>query len=175
MMKEINEQLSSLIDNENIENKSLDALIEDKEQQDVFSRYHLIGDVMRNENAMNIDVSELVMAEISQQPVLATVTPIGSAQPVEVENNVISFIKRFGQYGIAASVAGAVMMTSFMTSQPSVENNGIEVLNTVPFGGGVSPVSLKTNQEQSKQLLQERRERLDALLKDHQLQLQVQP
>ncbi len=174
-MKEINEKLSSLIDNENIESQSLDDLIQDKEQQDIFSRYHLIGDVMRNENIINIDISESVQAEIAQQPILATVTPITTVQTTEAPNNVISFIKRFGQYGIAASVAGVVMMTSFMTSQPTVEKNGIEVLNTVPFGGGVSPVSLKANQEQNKQLLQERHDRLDALLKDHQLQLQVQP
>ncbi len=173
-MKEINEQLSSLIDNENVESNSLDALIHDKEQQSTFSRYHLIGDVMRNESAMNIDISEQVMAEISQQPTLATVTAIIPAQPIKAESNVISFVKRFGQYAIAASVAGVVVMTSFITSQPSVESSGIEVLNTVPFGGA-SPVSLQANQEQTKQALQKRHERLEALLKDHQLQLQVQP
>jgi len=174
-MKEINEQLSSLIDNENVESSSLDALIHDKEQQSTFSRYHLIGDVMRNEAAMNIDISELVMAEISQQPTVAIVTPITPAQPIKAESNVISFVKRFGQYAIAASVAGVVVMTSFITSQPAVENSGIEVLNTVPFGGGVSPVSLQASKEQTKQALQKRHERLEALLKDHQLQLQVQP
>ncbi|PKG38169.1 sigma-E factor negative regulatory protein [Psychromonas sp. Urea-02u-13] len=175
-MTEINEQLSSLIDNENVESKSLDALIHDKEQQDVFSRYHLIGDVMRNETALNIDISELVMAEIAQQPSLATVTPITATVVSEKsDNNVVSFMKRFGQYAIAASVAGVVVMTSFITSQPTLENNGIEVLNTVPFGGGVSPVSLQANKGQSKQALQDRHERLEALLKDHQLQLQVQP
>ncbi|MCP5077282.1 MAG: anti-sigma 24 factor [Psychromonas sp.] len=174
-MKEINEQLSSLIDNENVEINLLDALIHDKEQQGTFSRYHLIGDVMRNENAMNIDISEQVMVEISQQPTLATVTPIVPAQPTKAESNVISFVKRFGQYAIAASVAGVVVMTSFITSQPSVESGGLEVLTTVPFGGAVSPVSLQANQEQTKQALQKRHDRLEALLKDHQLQLQVQP
>lgn len=175
-MKEINEQLSSLIDNENIESKSLDALINDTQQQTVFSRYQLIGDVMRNEKALDIDISEQIMLEIAEQPVLTTISPIEADKPIQnkPENNVISFVKRFGQYAIAASVAGVVVMTSFITSQPSVENNGIEVLNTVPFGGGVSPVSLQASQKQSKQALQDRHERLEALLKDHQLQLQVQ-
>tara|TARA_R110001583_G_scaffold99273_2_gene244591 strand:+ start:10179 stop:10706 length:528 start_codon:yes stop_codon:yes gene_type:complete len=175
-MTEINEQLSSLIDNENVESKSLDALIHDKEQQSVFSRYQLIGDVMRNEATLNIDISELVMAEIAKQPSLATVTPIkDTSVDLKTDNNVVSFIKRFGQYAIAASVAGVVVMTSFLTSQPTTENNGVEVLNTIPFGGGTSPVSLQTNQEQTKQAIQERHERLEALLKDHQLQLQIQP
>ncbi|GLS92652.1 anti-sigma-E factor RseA [Psychromonas marina] len=175
-MKETNEQLSSLIDNENIDSKSLDALINDKQQQAVFSRYQLMGDVMRNENAINIDISEQVMAEIAKQPTLETVTPIiaNEPTPIKADNNVIAFVKRFGQYAIAASVAGVVVMTSFMTSQPVVENSGIEVLNTVPFGGGASPVSLQASQKLSKQALQDRHERLEALLKDHQLQLQVQ-
>ena len=179
-MKEINEQLSSLIDNENIESKSLDSLIHDREQQDVFSRYQLIGDVLRNEAPINIDIADQVMAEIAQQPVSATVTPIKETPSIEVKakSNVVSFVKRFGQYAIAASVAGVVVMTSFITSQPSIENNGIEVLNTVPFGGGVSPVSLQATQIQSKQALQnrqDRQDRLEALLQDHQLQLQVKP
>ncbi|MEI6898196.1 MAG: RseA family anti-sigma factor [Psychromonas sp.] len=174
-MTEINEQLSSLIDNENVESKPLDALIGNKALQATFSRYQLIGDVMRNEKAINIDISEQVMSEIAKQPALVTVTTI-KATTVEVvkpENNVISFVKRFGQYAIAASVAGVVVMTSFITSSPSIENRGIEVLNTVPFGGGVSPVSLQANPLQSQKALQDRHERLNALLKDHQLQLQV--
>ncbi|PKF60521.1 anti-sigma 24 factor [Psychromonas sp. psych-6C06] len=175
-MKQFNEQLSSLIDDENVESNSLDALINDKKQQAVFSRYQLIGDVIRNERAIDIDIAEQVMESIADQPVLATVTPITAKVELiqKPENNVISFVKRFGQYAIAASVAGVVVMTSFITSQPSVENNGIEVLNTVPFGGGVSPVSLQASQQQSKQALKDRHERLEALLKDHQLQLQVQ-
>jgi sigma-E factor negative regulatory protein RseA len=176
-MTDINEKLSSLIDNENVERKSLDALIHDQEQQKVFSRYQLIGDVMRNEAVLNIDISDQIMAEIAKEQDLATVTQI-IEDPVELKtnNNVIPFMKRFGQYAIAASVAGVVVMTSFLTSQPATENNsGIEVLNTIPFGGGASPVSLQTNKEQTKQALQERHERLEALLKDHQLQLQIQP
>ena len=178
-MKANNEQLSNLIDNENFDNEYLDSLIHDKEQQSVFSRYQLIGDVMRNESAINIDITDQVMANIFQQPTLATVTPItahptNTIEPHKTENNVVSFIKRFGQYAIAASVAGVVVMTSFITSQPTVEQNGIEVLNTVPFGGGASPVSLQASQQQSKEALQKRHERLEALLKDHQLQLQVQ-
>ena len=175
-MKATNEQLSNLIDNENLDSEYLDSLINDMEQQSVFSRYQLIGDVMRNETAIKIDITEQVMAEISQQPVLATVTPI-AINRVELhksESNVVSFIKRFGQYAIAASVAGVVVMTSFITSQPTIEQNGIEVLNTVPFGGAASPVSLQPSQKQSKEALQKRHERLEALLKDHQLQLQVQ-
>lgn len=173
-MKDINESLSSLLDNENVESESLDTLINSQQQQATFSRYQLIGDVMRNETAMEIDISAQVMAKIAEQPTLETVSTLKAANDSQAPSNVVSFVKRFGQYAIAASVAGVVVMTSFITSQPNVQDTSIEVLNTVPFGGSVTPVSLQANQAQTQKALQERHERLEALLKDHQLQLQIQ-
>ncbi len=183
-MKENNEQLSAIIDNEIIDDQLLSELMANEKQQEQFSRYQLIGDVMRGEAAdqfLNIDVSQSVMAEISQAQPTAQVTRLDTStnkhEAPANQNNVISFVKRFGQYAIAASVAGVVVLTNLVTSQPGVENNnsGIEVLNTVPFGGAVTPVSLQTNQKQLKESIKQRNERLEALLKDHQLQLQTQP
>ena len=171
MMRDINEQLSSLIDNENVENKLLDSLINDELQQNTFSRYQLIGDAMRNEHVTLTDVTKNVMAEIEQQVPFESVV----LNEVKPTGNVIAFVKRFGQYAIAASVAGVVVMSSFLTSQPFTENKSIDVLNTTPFSGVVSPVSFQAKQGASKQTLQERHQRLEALLKDHQLQLQIQP
>lgn len=182
-MKADNEQLSALIDNEVVDEPLLGELIANEMQQAKFSRYHLIGDVMRDEVAeplLTIDISEKVMAEIKEQPPLAAVTrldtSVNKTQP-QKNSNIISFAKRFGQYAIAASVAGVVVMTTLMTSPSVVENsdNGLEVLNTVPLGGAVAPVSLQATQTQSKQAIKERNDRLEALLKDHQLQLQMQP
>ena len=184
-MKADNEQLSALIDNEVVDEPLLDELIANELQQAKFSRYHLIGDVMRGEVAdqsLNIDITQKVMAEIKEQAPLAKVTRLDTSvnknQSPE-KSNIISFVKRFGQYAIAASVAGVVVMTTLMTSSPVVENSDseLEVLNTVPFGGAVTPVSLQATQtnKQSKQMIKEHNERLEALLKDHQLQLQIQP
>ncbi|MFT6986955.1 MAG: sigma-E factor negative regulatory protein RseA [Psychromonas sp.] len=188
-MKKNNEQLSAFIDNELVDHEvfdmpSLDELITNEQQQKQFSRYHLIGDVMRGELSdqfLNIDISQQVMAKINKQTSSAQVTKldtsVNTADTKESTNNIVSFTKRFSQYAIAASVAGVVVLTSLMTSQPAIENSnqGLEVLNTVPFGGAVAPVSLQATQMQSKQVIKERNERLDALLKDHQLQLQIQP
>ncbi|MCG6201490.1 sigma-E factor negative regulatory protein [Psychromonas antarctica] len=185
-MKDNNEQLSTLIDNEIIdhevcESQLLDELITNKRQQAQFSRYHLVGDVMRGEvvdQFINIDISQQVMARIEKQAESAqVVTPDTPVYAMKESNNIVSFAKRFSQYAIAASVAGIVVLTSIVTSQPGIENNepGIEVLNTVPFGGAVAPVSLQASHMQSKQAIKEHNERLDALLKDHQLQLQTQP
>lgn len=181
-MKENNEQLSAIIDHELVDEQLLDELIADELQQAQFSRYHLIGDVMRgevSEQFINVDVSQKVIAEINKQSPSAQVTRLDTStnkSKTQEKGNIISFAKRFSQYAIAASVAGVVVVTSLVASKPAVENNsGLEVLNTVPFGGAVAPVSLQATHKQSKQAAKKHNERLEALLKDHQLQLQTQP
>lgn len=182
-MQADNEQLSALIDNEVVDKPLVDELITDEMQQTKFARYHLIGDVMRGEVAdplINIDISEKVMAAIKEQAPLAEVTRLDTSvnkTQSSKNSNIVSFMQRFGQYAIAASVAGVVVITTLMTSPSVVENNdtGLEVLNTVPLGGAVTPVSLQANNSKSKQTIKEHNERLEALLKDHQLQLQLQP
>ena len=63
-----------------------------------------------------------------------------------------------------------------MFSQTASEDPTVApVLNTVPFGGAAAPVSLQATQAESENDIKERNERLEALLKDHQLQLQTQP
>jgi len=182
-MKVDNEKLSALIDNEVVDEALLDKLITNELQQAKFSRYQLIGDVMRSEVGepfLNCDISQKVMAEIKEQSSPEKITRLDtSADKVQSpeNSNIISFVKRFGQYAIAASVAGVVVVTSLVTS-PSVVESGdgtLEVLNTVPFGGSVAPVSLQAAHKQSKKVAKEHNERLEALLKDHQLQLQIQP
>jgi sigma-E factor negative regulatory protein RseA len=180
-MKSNDEQLSAFIDNETINDVLLDDLIINEQLQEQFSRYHLIGDAMRGElNEPIFDVSSSVMDKIAMQSSSETSNNVETLIPknkVEKKSNVVSFIRRFGQYAIAASVAGIVVVTSLVTSPSGVENNvqGIEVLNTVPFGGGAAPVSLQATPTISKEAIKARNERLEALLKDHQLQLQTQP
>jgi len=178
----MNEQISAMIDDQLVDEQLLDELLDNEECQATFSRYHLIGDVMRDEvseQLLNIDISEQLMAKLEEQPIAAPLAVVDTSvneTTKQPENNVLSFSKRFGQYAIAATVAGVVVVSSLMTSQPMFENNsnGLEVLKTVPFGGA-TPVSLQATQKQSLQTVKERNERLDALLKDHQLQLQIQP
>ena len=128
--------------------------------------------------AFNIDLSQQVMAAIDKLPPFAQMDGVITAdnKPDVQENNIIPFAKRFSQYAIAASVAAVVVLTSLITSQADIESNsGLEVLSTVPFGGAVSPVSLQAEPKPSNQAIKKRNDRLEALLKDHQLQLQIQP
>jgi len=181
-MKADNEKLSALIDNEVVDESLLNELIKDEIQQATYSRYNLIGDVMRDEVSeplLNIDLSQTIMAEINAQPSaeIVNIETLANKKQSPSSSNIISFGKRFGQYAIAASVAGIVVMATLVNSPTVVENNdnGLEVLSTVPFGGAAAPVSLDTTRKESKEVIKERAERFDALLKDHQLQLQMQP
>lgn len=177
-MKDVNEQLSAIVDNEFIDEKLIDELLINKDKQDQFYRYNFIGDVMRGnvtDQFVNFDISEQVMAEIKKPAKVASVTEFDTSTEKN-ENNVISFVKRFGQYAIAASVAGVVVLASLVTSEPTFENNsvGLEVLKTVPLGAA-NPVSLQATKKQSQQEVKKHNDRLEALLNDHQLQLQTQP
>ncbi len=179
-MNEQSEKLSALLDNEIDDNQCIEQLMNDQEQLDQFSRYNLIGSVMRDEvseQVLEIDISQQVMQKIADQPMDNVVSLDTTANQPETKSNVISFTKRFGQYAIAASVSAVVVLASVMTAQPTVDSNGqqIEVLNTVPFGGAAAPVSLQATPQQVKHAAKERNERLEALLKDHQLQPQTQP
>lgn len=174
-MKEYSQDLSAFIDNE-LENDIVNDILDDMELQQQFSRYHLMGDVVRdevNDLALNIDVTNSVMSAIADEVRFNNVVPLVASE--RSENNVTSLMKRFGQYAIAASVAGVVVVSSLVMNQNSVTDSSVTpVLNTIPFGAA-APVSLQTSPVETKSEMKERNERIEALLKDHQLQLQTQP
>lgn len=174
-MKEYSQNLSSFIDNESGDEEIINKVLEDVELQQQFSRYQLIGDVLRDESNgldLRMDITDNVMAAILNEKQDDNVITLSKPE----KKNVIPFMKRFGQYAIAASVAGVVVVSSLMINQEkSTDPSVAPVLNTVPFGGTAAPVSLQATPAQTQNDIKERNERLDALLKDHQLQLQTQP
>ncbi|MEL0629609.1 sigma-E factor negative regulatory protein [Psychromonas aquatilis] len=174
-MKEYSQNLSSFIDNENDDKDIINKVLEDAELQQQFSRYQLIGDVLRDESNgldLRVDITDSVMAAIENEKQDDNVVTL----PQKKDKKVVPFMKRFGQYAIAASVAGVVVVSSLMINQEtSSDPSVVPVLNTVPFGGTAAPVSLQATPKQTQHDIKERNERLDALLKDHQLQLQTQP
>lgn len=176
-MKEYTQDISSLIDNELDDKMLVDHILENVALQKQFSRYQLMGDLIRDESEgldLRIDITDSVMSAIANESQDAKITPVVTTK--KIENNVVPFMKRFGQYAIAASVAGVVVVSSLMINQNSVTDPSVTpVLNTVPFGGAAAPVSLQATPLQTKSDIKERNEHLEALLKDHQLQLQVQP
>ncbi|PJG59659.1 sigma-E factor negative regulatory protein [Aeromonas cavernicola] len=190
------EQLSALIDGE-LSDMLADELAQDANLQETWGRYHLIGDVMRGEvpSHLPLDFSDSIMARLADEPALLAPSamskpalPASDAQQHEIANpapqgrhNVVPLFRRvaqqLGQYAIAASVAAAVIFgVQFYQGQDGLPAN--PVLNTIPVGGSATPVSVHYPQDRSRagqqelteQQMQEQRERVNAFLRDHQLQ-----
>lgn len=180
------EQLSALMDGDLSEIEVLNELGTDPALQDTWSRYRLIGDAMRGDLPVNLqlDLSDSIMLALEDEPAILAPKPAQPAAPqVQPAGKVIPFVRRFGQqvgqYAIAASVAAAVIFGV----QQYQGKDGVPtspVLNTIPVGGSAAPVSVHYPQDGSRtgvrqqglseQQMQEQRERINAFLRDHQLQ-----
>ena len=180
------EQPSALMDGDLSEIEVLNELGTDPTLQDTWSRYHLIGDAMRGDLPVNLqlDLSDSIMLALEDEPAILAPKPAQPAAPqVQPAGKVIPFVRRFGQqvgqYAIAASVAAAVIFGV----QQYQGKDGVPtspVLNTIPVGGSAAPVSVHYPQDGSRtgvrqqglseQQMQEQRERINAFLRDHQLQ-----
>ncbi|HEA3201336.1 TPA: transcriptional regulator [Aeromonas veronii] len=185
------EQISALMDGDLSDAEVLNELEMDSDLQDTWGRYHLIGDAMRGDLPVNLqlDLSDSVMAALEDEPTILAPKPVETAPvlqpavaPVKTDSNVVPLFRRvgqqLGQYAIAASVAAAVIFgVQQYQGQDGVPAN--PVLNTIPIGGSAAPVSVHYPQQDgararqqglTEQQMQEQRERINAFLRDHQLQ-----
>ncbi|WP_421319820.1 sigma-E factor negative regulatory protein [Aeromonas veronii] len=172
------EQISALMDGDLSDAEVLNELEMDSDLQDTWGRYHLIGDAMRGDLPVNLqlDLSDSIMAALEDEPTIL------APKPVKTDSNVVPLFRRvgqqLGQYAIAASVAAAVIFgVQQYQGQDGVPAN--PVLNTIPIGGSAAPVSVHYPQQDgararqqglTEQQMQEQRERINAFLRDHQLQ-----
>lgn len=185
------EQISALMDGDLSDAEVLNELGMDSDLQDTWGRYHLIGDAMRGDLPVNLqlDLSDSIMAALEDEPTILAPKPVETAPvlqpavaPVKTDSNVVPLFRRvgqqLGQYAIAASVAAAVIFgVQQYQGQDGVPAN--PVLNTIPIGGSAEPVSVHYPQQDgararqqglTEQQMQEQRERINAFLRDHQLQ-----
>jgi len=185
------EQISALMDGDLSDAEVLNELEMDSDLQDTWGRYHLIGDAMRGDLPVNLqlDLSDSIMAALEDEPTILAPKPVETAPvlqpavaPVKTDSNVVPLFRRvgqqLGQYAIAASVAAAVIFgVQQYQGQDGVPAN--PVLNTIPIGGSAAPVSVHYPQQDgararqqrlTEQQMQEQRERINAFLRDHQLQ-----
>ena len=185
------EQISALMDGDLSDAEVLNELEMDSDLQDTWGRYHLIGDAMRGDLPVNLqlDLSDSIMAALEDEPTILAPKPVETAPvlqpavaPVKTDANVVPLFRRvgqqLGQYAIAASVAAAVIFgVQQYQGQDGVPAN--PVLNTIPIGGSAAPVSVRYPQQDgararqqglTEQQMQEQRERINAFLRDHQLQ-----
>lgn len=169
--------VSSCLDNESRNEQDLKNIIDDTELADSWSRYQLIGDVLRDDvpDEIQLDLSQSIADALENEAtVLAPVHRVSLGSKVKAK--VIQFSKPFGQMAIAASAAGLMVF--------GVQNNNVETdigapvpsIQTSPFGGVASPVSynVPTNQAVSKeQAFMQQQHRFQSLLLDHNHQVKV--
>ena len=79
-----NERISVLMDGETSEASWLKSVLQDSQQQETWSRYHLIGDALRDELPGNItlDLADRVALALADEPtVLAPRAPLSLWMP----------------------------------------------------------------------------------------------
>jgi sigma-E factor negative regulatory protein RseA len=171
------ETVSSLVDNYQQPTDVLDELLQDEKLADTWDRYHLIGDVLRNETAetIQLDLSAEIASAIAQEPtVLAPASKPSFASNVKAK--VVQFAKPFGQVAIAASAAGLMVLGVQQNVADTETIVPAQIVQTNPLGGVAEPVSFnyqKTTPALEKEALVERQRRFQALLSDHQQQMKL--
>lgn len=178
-MTQQQENLSAFIDGEM--GVSNDDLITDIQSNDEmlakWQRYHMIRDGLRGElgQSTSFDISASIANAIADEP--AILAPKKRLRDIPVIGSVIPLVKQSGQYLVAASVAAVVILGVQNYNRQDVS----EPFTTAPPitgpQGGLTPVSL----EQTRSIprndmasLLEQRRLINALIADHQRQLQMQ-
>jgi len=112
------------------------SLEQGSESMSVWARYHMIGQVMRDEvQHMDLDISARVSKAVAEEA-------SHGAQQETPKSNVIPFPsrvwKQVGGFAIAASVA-IVALFSVANTQPGVSNNAIQSNYAVSQPGATQP------------------------------------
>jgi sigma-E factor negative regulatory protein RseA len=172
------ETVSSCVDNFQLNDKEFDEIINDEHLSTTWDRYHLIGDVLRNDtpNILQLDLSGEIAKAIADEPtVLAPKTK--NVFALKLKAKVIELAKPFGQLAIAASAAG--LMVLGVQSNVAHNNETIlpsQIVQTIPMAGIAEPVSLNYQQPDlasQKQAFIEQKRRFHALLSDHKQQIKL--
>lgn len=185
MQDDKKEWLSALVDS-HADLKDLDQVINSDDNKDTWSRYHLMGDIMRGDAGDSIDVNLVnsIEAAIAQEPTIITLAAHRSLRQRFVESPLVQksshYIGRSAQFAIAASVALVSVMGVEQYQESANDYSPLAVLQTTgPVNGNISPVSLSVNANQAFDQREVQRDvlrqqqRINALLFDHQQQLKL--
>ncbi len=192
------EKISALFDGEELDQSIINALTVDKEDEQTWRDYSLIGDVMRGDapQCKEWNIAANVALALDDEPahsVGATETPVEvvsvSTQqtieeqptPFKAKRTLPAWLTQFGQVAVAACVSLAVIVGVQQyggdDNASSSTGNDVPVLQTIPFTGKAEPVSLNTsmvadtNRAPTESQLMEQRRRINSMLQDYELQL----
>lgn len=184
------ESISALLDEETNSEEfesTLAQMSEQPEQVDTFSRYSLIGDVMRQEQELLTDSSfadkiqqaiESVEQEQSPAPEVVSITTHPSWGQ-RIAARVSGFTqsstgKGMSQLAIAASVALVAVVGVGNMPGTVEQKDDIPAVIASPLIGGVTPVSISSETPATRQSAnQKTQSRINSLISDHQQQLRV--
>ncbi|MFT6528478.1 MAG: negative regulator of sigma E activity [Psychrosphaera sp.] len=184
------ESISALLDDEVNQSEldnTLQQTVDTTENVEAFSRYSLIGDVLRNEQLLETNGSfaagiQAAIANVEQEVVTEDSSVVDISSHVNWRSKVASKLKQFSQsstgrnsaqFAIAASVALVTIVGVSNIPQTNSQYNA-PVAQTTPLVSGVAPVSLASdgvkNRPSANQMTQTR---INALIADHQQQLKA--
>jgi sigma-E factor negative regulatory protein RseA len=172
------ETVSSCVDNFQHNENAFDEIINDEHLSTTWDRYHLIGDVLRNDtpDILQLDLSSEIAKAIANEPTVLA-PKANNVFMLKFKAKVVEFSKPFGQLAIAASAAG--LMVLGVQSNVAQNNETIlpsQIVQTIPMAGIAEPVSLNFQQPDlasQKQAFIEQQRRFHALLSDHQQQIKL--
>lgn len=171
------EALSALLDQQQVDSSVLDDVKDDDKLSDAWGRFHLIGDVMRGETAdfVDLDLSDDIAVAIAAEPTLLA-PQVKTTMQQRIKAKVVDFVKPAGQFAIAASAAGLMVLG---VQQANMQEDSAvvptQVIQPSPFGVA-DPVSYNfetqsvSNQRRANY---ERQQRLKAIFSDHQMQIKL--
>lgn len=184
------ESISALLDDEMKAQEfegTYKELSESSEQVEAFSRYSLIGDVLRKEQELVTDNSfanaiQQAIANTEQESVETDQVVSISAHPSwgqRVAARVRGFSQSstgrgMSQFAIAASVALVAVVGVGNMQNTAEQPETSPAVIAPPLIGSVAPVSLSADRPASKQSAnQKTQSRINSLISDHQQQLRV--
>ncbi|OAN12579.1 anti-sigma E factor [Photobacterium jeanii] len=165
------EKISALLDGEDLDQSIINALTVDRESEQAWQDFNLIGDVMRGDapQCKEWNIADSVALALEAEPAhtgavttvetaeeLAPVvdintvrqTPEAQPTPREARRSLPGWLTQFGQVAMAAGVSLAVIVGVQQynggdgTMIETASDSQLSVLPTVPFAGTAEPVSL---------------------------------
>jgi sigma-E factor negative regulatory protein RseA len=187
MQDDKKEWLSALVDSQ-ADLKDLDQVIHIDDNKDTWSRYHMIGDVMRGDVAKTVDLqlTASIEAAIADEDTIVMMDEKRTWRQKVLDSAFIrkssQFIGQSAQFAVAASVALVTVFSVQQYQQSENEHSVLPVLQTTgPVAGTLAPVSLSFNnnavvdKRQVQLDMVRQQQRIKAMLVDHQQQLKLSP
>lgn len=121
---------SKFLDGDLNSKQEIDQLISESEAKNAYSRYQLIGNIMRQEAVSpDVSIADSVMASLEREATILAPQVDKASNLDASHSNVISLPNRFGKqvggFAIAASVALVALFSSDIVTQNNAYQNGL--------------------------------------------------